>query len=250
MRAHLAIVEGNAEPIPGVHMLYLHCPALGEVARPGQFVMARCGDGYDPYLRQPLALHRLTERGVALCFRSSNGALAWLAARRLGDTVDLLGPAGRGFTVQAGLSTITLVARGMGFVPLMAILDRTSCAAQLIISVPTAANIYPSELLPRHVEYLPFVGQGQERDLQQAIAEACRWGQRIYVSGPRTFYPFLRRAVEQARVALREGVAEVWVEGEMGCGVGACRGCLLETRRGFRRLCTDGPVFDLAELLT
>ncbi len=249
MRTFTAIVEANVEPVPGMHLIFLHCAPLGAMASPGQFVMVHGGLGYDPYLRQPLAIHRLTEQGVGLCLRSSNKPLAWLAARRVGDTVDLLGPCGRGFTLPASHSTVSLVARGMGIAPLLPILDRTTCAVQLIASVPTAASVYPRELLPRHVEYLPFVGQEQAPELTRAIIDACRWGQRIYACGPAPFYRSLGQAVEEARMGLREGVAEVWVEGEMGCGMGACRGCLIETRQGYRRVCTDGPVFDLAHLL-
>jgi dihydroorotate dehydrogenase electron transfer subunit len=249
MKPLVAIVEANAEPMPGMHLVYLHCPYLGDTARPGQFVMVQCASGYDPYLRQPLALHRLTDQGVALCFRSSSSALAWLAARRVGDAVDLLGPCGRGFTLSTSLSTVSLVARGMGIAPLLAILDRVAAAAQLITSVPTAANVYPRELLPHRVEYMPFVGQEQDEDLARAITEACRWGQRVYACGPLSFYASLRQALEKARLGLREGVAEVWIKGQMACGMGACRACLIETRHGFRRVCTDGPVFDLATLL-
>jgi dihydroorotate dehydrogenase electron transfer subunit len=35
----------------------------------------------------------------------------------------------------------------------------------------------------------------------------------------------------------------------MPCGVGACDICPVETRQGQRHLCTDGPVFDLLELI-
>ncbi len=248
MRALVATVEANVEPLPGMHLLYLQCLPLARAASPGQFVMVQCGLGHDPYLRQPLAIHRLTEEGIALCFRSSNQALAALAARRVGDSVDLLGPCGRGFTLPSGLSTISLVARGAGIVPLLSILDRAPRAVHLVASVPTEAGLYPRELLPRQVEYSPFVGRARDAEFERAIVEAARWGQRVYAGGPASFFALLRRAVEEARFGLREGIAEVWLEHDLGCGVGACRGCLIETRHGYRRVCTDGPVFDLAHL--
>ena len=34
----------------------------------------------------------------------------------------------------------------------------------------------------------------------------------------------------------------------MACGFGACFGCVVRTRRGYRRLCVDGPVVDAADL--
>jgi NAD(P)H-flavin reductase len=43
--------------------------------------------------------------------------------------------------------------------------------------------------------------------------------------------------------------AQVIVAPPMACGFGACMGCAVETARGIRLACVDGPVFDLAELL-
>ena len=37
--------------------LWLDAPAIAELARPGQFVMVRCGEGHDPLLRRPLSIH-------------------------------------------------------------------------------------------------------------------------------------------------------------------------------------------------
>ncbi|MBI3735633.1 hypothetical protein HY256_03860 [Candidatus Sumerlaeota bacterium] len=34
----------------------------------------------------------------------------------------------------------------------------------------------------------------------------------------------------------------------MGCGIGACQGCVVTTRRGFRRICCEGPVLPTEEL--
>ena len=38
-------------------------------------------------------------------------------------------------------------------------------------------------------------------------------------------------------------------EVRMGCGFGACMGCSMETKNGYKRICKDGPVFERGELL-
>jgi len=38
------------------------------------------------------------------------------------------------------------------------------------------------------------------------------------------------------------------IEERMACGIGGCYGCSMETPRGMRRVCVDGPVFDLKEV--
>ena len=36
---------------------------------------------------------------------------------------------------------------------------------------------------------------------------------------------------------------------EMACGLGACLGCVVETRRGMQTSCVQGPVFDMDDVL-
>jgi len=53
------------------------------------------------------------------------------------------------------------------------------------------------------------------------------------------------------RWALDAGVAgHASLEAHMACGVGACHGCVVETTRGALRVCSEGPVFPLDEVVT
>jgi NAD(P)H-flavin reductase len=52
-------------------------------------------------------------------------------------------------------------------------------------------------------------------------------------------------------LAAEHGVpAQLAMESGMACGFGACFGCVVPTRRGYVRLCVDGPVVDAADLET
>ena len=115
MKQHRAVVEGSAEPMPGFRLLILECPPLAGSARPGQFVMARSGETYDPYLRLPLPIHRFRERGIALLFDPSRPGSSWLGSLRPGDTLDLLGPGGVGFALPSGAAQDRHDSHGLGF---------------------------------------------------------------------------------------------------------------------------------------
>jgi len=62
-------------------------------------------------------------------------------------------------------------------------------------------------------------------------------GAQIFVCGP----PAMMQAV---LVMMRERGLEgqFSLENQMGCGVGACMGCVVPAREGFLRVCCDGPV--------
>lgn len=53
-----------------------------------------------------------------------------------------------------------------------------------------------------------------------------------------------------ADITAKNGVpCEALLEEMMACGVGACRGCVVATRSGYKSVCSDGPVFDTNELV-
>jgi dihydroorotate dehydrogenase electron transfer subunit len=39
------------------------------------------------------------------------------------------------------------------------------------------------------------------------------------------------------------------MEEHMGCAMGVCLGCVVETKHGLKRVCRDGPVFGLREMV-
>ncbi|MFH1655267.1 MAG: diguanylate cyclase, partial [Candidatus Omnitrophota bacterium] len=43
--------------------------------------------------------------------------------------------------------------------------------------------------------------------------------------------------------------AQVSLEEHMACGIGACFGCVVRTKNGYKRVCKDGPVFQTKELI-
>lgn len=249
LRQHLATIEGLAEPMLGFRLLLLECPALAESALPGQFVMAGAGEGYDPYLRVPLPIHRFHEGGIALLFRSSRPGHSWLGTRHTGDTLDLLGPGGAGFTLPAGSANVAVICQGTGVAPLVGVLDRVSGPAQFILGAATETQAYPRELLPTDVEYAPYVGIGSNDAFWKAVTDACRWANHVCAAGPTPFYRRLQRVWETTRLRPPPEALQVWVKADMACGSGTCDSCLVETRRGPRRACTDGPVFNLVDLV-
>jgi dihydroorotate dehydrogenase electron transfer subunit len=42
---------------------------------------------------------------------------------------------------------------------------------------------------------------------------------------------------------------QVSLEVRMGCGFGACYGCTINTKKGLKHICCDGPVFELDDII-
>jgi dihydroorotate dehydrogenase electron transfer subunit len=258
-----AILREKCQVMPATFLLRLEAPALAHAGQPGQFVMVRCAEGgsSDPLLRRPLALHRLLpqEGTVELLVRVVGRGTAWLAARAPGEALDLLGPLGQGFSLPARASNVLLVAGGMGIAPLVAVAEGAlgqGCAVVLALGARTAAELYPASLLPPEVELHLATDDGSSGRratvvdlLRDAELGLLHWADRLMGCGPRPMLAELAAAVRAGRLRWRAGFAQVSLEERMACGVGACLGCVVPTRKGYRRVCRDGPVFDLKELL-
>ena len=62
-----------------------------------------------------------------------------------------------------------------------------------------------------------------------------------YACGP---LPMLKALYNTA-----EGEGEYSFEERMGCGFGACMGCTVKVKDGFKRVCKDGPVLKKEEIV-
>src|SRR5262245_64915801 len=90
---------------PRLHWLTLHAPDLARGVRAGQYLLVRCAEqgSYDPLLRRPLFI-AATEAAlgqIGLLYAPSERGLVWLSRGRGGDTLDVIGPLGRPFELNA-----------------------------------------------------------------------------------------------------------------------------------------------------
>ena len=81
------------------------------------------------------------------------------------------------------------------------------------------------------------------------LPDLLRWADVVYAIGSADLLQSLKTQTAEVRFRLPSGfVYGLMSESLWACGLGACLGCHIETARGPKLLCTDGPVFDLAEL--
>ena len=252
MKQIIAEVRSNEEIMPGIHLLWVEAPQIVSEAQPGQFVMVRSGEDHDPLLRRPFSIHRVGESdALGLLFEVVGQGTRWLAQRKAGESVDLLGPLGRGFDVRS--QKLLLVAGGIGIAPLIFLAERTASDGRmvtLLIGAKAAARVYSQHLLPPYIKPITVtedgsMGQrGLVTDLLVGTAAFHREAAQIIACGPISMY----KAISQLP-GMEGRSVQVSMEARMGCGFGGCTGCAIETRRGLKLVCRDGPVFELSDLV-
>lgn len=250
----------SVEPIMGDALLVTVTAPRHVVLRllPGQFfnITCRSPTSLDPLLRRPYSVFRVDKDASTLTFlvRPFGRGSAWLADRKPGEVIDLLGPLGNSYTINDRAQRLLMLAGGVGVAPLVMLSDVAIARGLDVVFVMGAANeaglLAPAELASG-VEFLAATDDGSRGHRGLAtdiVADYVTWADQILACGPEPMYRTLRDVVNPRRVN-RKPPVQVSVERGMACGLGACLGCVVETRRGMIASCVQGPVFDLDDLV-
>jgi dihydroorotate dehydrogenase electron transfer subunit len=234
-------------------------PGQSEAARPGQFVMVRVGDPPHPLLRRPISLHAKEDGALEIFFKIAGEGTNLLAKKNVGETLDVLGPLGSGFDLAEDLAgkNACLVGGGRGIAPLFFLgreLRARGAAVRVLYGgrtkdeLPIRDKFAEAGLDPAcATDDGTFGFSGFVTDLLETEIGNKR-PDRLYVCGPDAM---MRRC---AVIAGRRGIpAQISLESIMGCGFGACWGCVKRLRKDgegrFRKICEDGPVFAAEEIV-
>lgn len=266
-----AEITGYREQIPGICMIEFHAPDLAQAARPGQFIHICCSEGSDPLLRRPISIHAVDRQTgkLKILFQAVGKGTKLLAQHQKG-TLDIIGPLGRGFTLDhvfskkstnnaADLEDIIVLGGGIGAAPLFFLLqEMAGLGVESNIKVLLGARNADQLLIKQEVEQLRFnvsvatddgsVGyHGMVTEL--LTKEMPKKIKFVYACGPA---PMLKMA---CNILNEYGVpGEVSIEERMACGVGACLSCACRVqdtagREVYLRGCIDGPVFKAGEVV-
>ncbi len=235
--AEQAAVRDVLAAQPGLFRLTLEVePRLAQACAAGRYLMLRVGFGSDPYLPRPLWARRTAANAVSLIVQVQGSGTLWLAGRRPGDRVELYGPLGTQLALPPRTQRLLLTGDLQGMNCLLALADEA-----LARSVEVAMVLYPApsegvvRLLPPDVELLSLVD-----------ADALQWADALYCAGGTQHLAELQGVLRSSGSRVP---AHALVHTPLACGVGACYGCRMETRKGARLACLDGPAFPLRELV-
>ena len=251
MKQTLVSVISNDEIMPDIWLMWLECPQIASVASPGQFIMVRCER--DSVLRRPLSIHQLADKTkLALLFNVVGKGTRWLSERKVGESLDILGPLGNSYSIQSGSRNLLLVAGGIGIAPLQFLSQEAvtqGYSVTLLLGVLTASQLYPEHLLPSGVQLFVSTedgSKGRQGMVTELLPDFIEQAEQVFACGPLPMYHdiYVHRGKR-----LKDKSVQISLETRMGCGFGVCYGCTVATTGGLKQVCEDGPVFDLNEVL-
>jgi len=251
---------------PDHFLLTLDAPAIARASRPGQFVMLQVHDGRDPLLRRPMSVCRIPNgaRGrLQILYKVVGEGTRRLSRQPVGARLRTLGPLGNGFRLpqapRGSPAQALLLAGGVGiaiFPFLAAALRQRGVRPVLLYGARRSRDIVALDLVRARRADVHVAtedgSRGTKGYVTALLAPLLRGaGPRpsIYACGPT---PMLRAVGALAREA--GAPCQLALESQMPCGIGVCLGCVVacpaeDDALVYRRVCTEGPVFEAGAVL-
>ena len=243
-----AVIISQEEIAPAIYSLWIKTDKIAQYAKAGQFISIYCEDG-SRLLPRPISICEADpdEGRLRIVYRIAGKGTDEFSKYVSGDPIDIMGPLGNGFPLDAVKGKkVFLMGGGIGIPPMLETAKQLDAEKIMVLG-------YRDELfLNKEFEAYGDVyvatedgSAGTKGNVMDAIRENDLEADAIFACGPA---PMLR-AIKA--YALEKGIP-CWIsmEERMACGVGACLACVCKSKDvdshshvHNKRVCKDGPVF-------
>jgi dihydroorotate dehydrogenase electron transfer subunit len=255
MKKHLLTITSNKEIARSIFEMKLTGRGVSLMTTPGQFLHVSVGMNSSKLLRRPLSICDVdfSQEEVTLLYRASGDGTKQLSQKKPGEIVDVLGPLGNGFDLEQidRNKKALLIGGGIGVPPLYYLGKRLKEAGINVSFILGYQSLEDSFYVEKFME----IGEttvttadgsfGQKGFVTDAMETCLIEKPVIYSVGPAV----MLKAIEERAGSLTGFLS---LEERMGCGIGACFACVCpaETRQsGYVKICCDGPVFKMGEVV-
>ncbi len=250
MKDYQAVVVRNesiAENICSVTFALSEAPKI----RCGQFGNIAIGGTH--LLRRPIAICKAENNLVTFCYQVKGEGTRILQSMGAGMRTNVLLPLGNGFRVEEKERKVALVGGGVGVFPLISVVREYAATKALsaYIGYRNRAAVCGLEDLKRASRLTCVTDDGSYGARMNAVQALRADVERGYcpdvvlACGPTPMLRALKAFTEEEGLACYVSLEEC-----MGCGIGACLVCVCDLTDGAKaRVCKDGPVFDVRNVV-
>ena len=254
----MPVIKENKQVASDYYYMKIKAPEICNTGNPGQFVHVKLSQNNsinDPLLRRPFSFHDINKNtgNFSLVYEIVGKGTKLLTEFEAGDNINILGPLGQGFNLNFKSSQILIIGGGMGIVPLYYLTKKLEENNDITVILggnsETNINYFIQTFnkLNVNTKIATMDGsrgfEGNVIDLWNNFKNKSEFDF-IYSCGPT---PMLNAVQRQAQTLNISG--QVSLEERMGCGFGVCLSCVCQTTAGNQRVCKEGPVFSLDEVI-
>tara|TARA_R110000868_G_scaffold11116_10_gene54512 strand:- start:3558 stop:4430 length:873 start_codon:yes stop_codon:yes gene_type:complete len=225
----------------------------------GQFFHLLCPspDGAEVWMRRPMSVYKIDRDAgqIEFLYKCEGRGTQGMAMLTAGDTFNIAGPLGIGFSLDPAWKNIVVLGRGVGLAtlaPLSQLAAENGVGVTAVFSARKSELVMSEDLFRAHgaatVSVVDEDGSSDvanvEKILEGLIAEGK--ADAFFTCGSSRL---LRLMQDLGR---KHGVpGQVAMEQIMVCGIGACYVCMrtfeVNGEQVLRRVCREGPVFNMQE---
>lgn len=227
------------------------------ITAPGQFVNIKV-PGF--YLRRPISVCDYGRDFLKIIYKVVGNGTDAMTKMTSGEELNLLMGLGNGFDTSLAGDNPLLVGGGVGTPPMYGLAKRLVEQGKnvtVVLGFASKADVFyvdefnglnksgnsgSCRVFTATVDGT-FGTKGFVTDCFGDIDKISHF----YACGPIPMLKALQKKLEERNDSTLKG--QLSFEERMGCGFGACVGCSLETKSGFKKVCKDGPVFMTDDLL-
>jgi len=241
------------------YLFSLESKKIAYQSQPGQFIMVRIEALPYPLLRRPFSIHSRSRNTLEIFFNVQGIGTALLAQKKLDDCLDILGPLGKGFRLEGDFKgkNVWLVGGGRGVAPLYFLALRLRLRKAIPKIFYGGRNLLDLPLKEKFEKngfdllcstddgsfgFKGLVSDFLKRELEKSTPSY------IYACGPEAMMKKIAGLSARKKIP-----AEFSLESLMGCGFGACWGCVRRIKRAkeeaWVKTCEEGPVFRREEII-
>jgi len=260
-----------------IYSLILYSPLISNEAKPGNFVQIKISDTDFPLLRRPFSIaNKIDDGSIEIIYKIKGLGTNLLSKKCIGEKINLIGSLGNTFSIgmneiisstKQNLGThrdtpqnLILIAGGMGIAPIIFLastLKEIGINFQIIYGAKTKSELIYIDLLRIYTDNILLItdngSYGKKGLVTEFVVEELKnekyTGEyhnklKFFACGPHPMLKEIGRICNQLSID-----CEISLEENMACGFGACMGCVTNTLTGYKRVCSEGPIFQAKELI-
>jgi dihydroorotate dehydrogenase electron transfer subunit len=235
----------------------VHPQALKAYAGQMFHLLCPSPDGAEVFMRRPMSVYRVdkAKQQIEFLYKTEGRGTRGMAMLRSGDDFNIVGPLGHGFALEPSWRNIVVLGRGVGLAtlaPLSQLATENRVGITAILSARNPAVIMSRDLFAglgaQIVTLLDSDGSSAVENVEAILKGLIAEGKAdaFFTCGSNRLLKLMQRLGKEHNIP-----GQVAEEQIMVCGFGACYVCVrtfeVDGQRVLRRVCRDGPVFDMQE---
>jgi dihydroorotate dehydrogenase electron transfer subunit len=225
---------------------------------PGQFFNLLCPspDVGELFFRRPQSVYRINRKRsrIEFLYKCAGRGTRGLATLEKGDELNMVGPLGVGFRLDPAWRHIVVLGRGVGIAtlgPISQLARENDVGVTAILSARDKDFVMADTFFREAGDVVSVldtdgtsVVENVETILDGLIAQ--QRADAFFTCGSNRLFQLMKRLAKAHNIP-----GQVAMEQVMACGLGPCYVCVrtfeVAGKKELRRVCIEGPVFDMAE---